>query len=71
MYNTSYVFDRVGKQIGKHRKVHLFDIDIRGRQTFKESDTLTAGDSETVLIQNLAKWALCSVLIFAFRNYPE
>ena len=48
VYNTCYVFDREGKQIGKHRKVHLFDIDVKGGQTFKESDTLTAGDSDTV-----------------------
>lgn len=26
VYNTAYVFDRQGNQIGKHRKVHLFDI---------------------------------------------
>ena len=48
VYNTSYIFDRQGKQIGKHRKVHLFDIDVTGGQTFKESDTLTAGDHDTV-----------------------
>ena len=34
VYNTSYIFDREGKQIGKHRKVHLFDIDVKGGQTF-------------------------------------
>lgn len=45
VYNTCYVFDRDGKQIGKHRKVHLFDIYAHGEQVFKESDTLTAGDS--------------------------
>ncbi len=45
IYNTSYIFDREGKLIGKHRKVHLFDIDIKEKITFKESDTLTAGDS--------------------------
>ena len=28
IYNTSYVFDRNGHQIGKHRKMHLFDIDV-------------------------------------------
>lgn len=32
-----------GKMVAKHRKVHLFDIDIPGRQTFKESDTLSPG----------------------------
>ena len=26
IYNTSYVFNRDGEQIAKHRKMHLFDI---------------------------------------------
>lgn len=30
-------------------KVHLFDIDIPGGITFKESDTLTPGDDGTVV----------------------
>ena len=55
VYNTSYIFDREGKQIGKHRKVHLFDIDVKGGQTFKESDTLTAGDSDTVFDTEFGK----------------
>lgn len=45
VYNTAYTFDRDGKQIGKHRKVHLFDIYAHGEVVFKESDTLTAGDT--------------------------
>ena len=45
VYNTCYVFDREGRQIGKHRKVHLFDIYAHGQQVFKESDTLTGGNS--------------------------
>lgn len=32
-----------GDLVVKHRKVHLFDIDIPGKQTFKESETLTGG----------------------------
>src|SRR6056297_768782 len=28
IYNTSYVFDRNGEKLAKHRKVHLFDIFI-------------------------------------------
>ncbi len=43
VYNTCFVFNPEGEQVGKHRKVHLFDIDIKGGQRFKESDTLTAG----------------------------
>lgn len=49
IYNTCYIFSPEGTQIGKHRKVHLFDIDVPGGQRFKESDTLTAGDSVTVV----------------------
>ncbi|MBQ0004360.1 MAG: carbon-nitrogen hydrolase family protein [Clostridiales bacterium] len=45
VYNTSYTFDREGNMIGKHRKVHLFDIYAHGQVVFKESDTLTAGDT--------------------------
>ena len=45
VYNTAYVFDRNGRQIAKHRKVHMFDIYAHGQVTFKESDTLTPGDS--------------------------
>ncbi len=48
IYNTSFIFDRDGNQIGRHRKVHLFDIDVEGGQHFHESDTFTPGDSYTV-----------------------
>lgn len=48
LYNTSYVFDPQGQCIAKHRKVHLFNIDIPGGQRFRESDVLTAGDKATV-----------------------
>ena len=68
VYNTSYVFDRNGYKIGKHRKVHLFDIDITGGQSFKESDTLTAGDNITVFDTQFGKIGLC--ICFDFR-FPE
>ena len=68
VYNTSYVFDREGKQIGKHRKAHLFDIDVKGGQTFKESDTLTAGDSDTVFDTEFGKMGV--MLCFDIR-FPE
>ena len=48
IYNTSYLFDKNGSIIAKHRKMHLFDIDVKDRITFKESDVLTAGDEFSV-----------------------
>ncbi|KAH8920566.1 carbon-nitrogen hydrolase [Atractiella rhizophila] len=47
IYNTATVWDPKGQMIAKHRKVHLFDIDIPGGITFKESETLSAGEEVT------------------------
>lgn len=48
LFNTSYLFDKSGNIIAKHRKMHLFDIDVKDRITFKESDVLTAGNDFTI-----------------------
>ncbi|KAF9424515.1 hypothetical protein HW555_000326 [Spodoptera exigua] len=45
LFNTCTVWDSTGNLVAQHRKVHLFDIDIPGRITFKESDVLSAGCS--------------------------
>lgn len=58
VYNTAYVFDREGRIIAKHRKMHLFDINVRGGQYFKESDTLTAGNEVTVFDTEFGKIGL-------------
>ncbi|GAV59885.1 CN_hydrolase domain-containing protein [Cephalotus follicularis] len=49
LYNTCCVFGTDGKLKAKHRKIHLFDIDIPGKITFIESKTLTAGETPTVV----------------------
>ncbi|CAA2989687.1 omega-amidase, chloroplastic-like [Olea europaea subsp. europaea] len=49
LYNTCCVFGTDGKLKTKHRKIHLFDIDIPGQMTFKESKTLTAGETPTIV----------------------
>lgn len=59
VYNTSYVFDPRGEQIARHRKVHLFDINVAGGQAFKESDTLTAGRDTTVFDTPFGRMGLC------------
>ncbi len=59
VYNTAFVFDREGRQIARHRKMHLFDIAVDGGQHFKESDTLTAGKDVTVFDTEFGKIGLC------------
>lgn len=58
VYNTAYVFDREGHEIARHRKMHLFDIDIKGGQYFKESDTFTPGKDVTVFDTEFGKIGL-------------
>lgn len=68
IYNTAYVFDREGRQIAKHRKMHLFDIHVEGGQHFQESATLTAGNASTVFDTEFGRFGLC--ICYDFR-FPE
>ena len=49
IYNTSYIFGPDGSLLGRHRKVHLFDVDVPGGIRFMESDTLSPGENITVV----------------------
>ena len=68
LYNTSFVYDRAGNLIARHRKAHLFDINIPNGQVFCESDTFTAGDEVTVFDTEFGKIGLC--ICFDMR-FPE
>lgn len=48
-YSTCMIVSSVGQIMAKHRKIYLFDIDIPGLNTFKESDVLTRGHNITVV----------------------
>ncbi|XP_050494880.1 omega-amidase NIT2-like [Bombus huntii] len=47
LYNTCTIWGPDGTLIAKRRKVHLFDIDIPNKITFRESDSLSPGNSLT------------------------
>ncbi|WP_255012793.1 nitrilase-related carbon-nitrogen hydrolase [Cyanobium sp. BA20m-p-22] len=49
LHNTATVIDPDGRLLAKHRKVHLFDVDVPGGIRFRESDSLTGGNRLTVL----------------------
>ncbi|XP_050669936.1 omega-amidase NIT2 isoform X2 [Leptidea sinapis] len=58
LYNTCTVWDSSGKLVTLYRKMHLFDIDIPNKITFKESEVLSAGDQLTVFEYNGVKVGL-------------
>lgn len=68
LYNTATAFDKDGNLIGKHRKVHLFDIDIPGKIRFMESDTLSAGNSVTTFD---TEWCKIGMGICYDMRFPE
>lgn len=68
LYNTCTAFDPEGNLVGKHRKVHLFDIDVPGRITFKESDSLSPGEAPTLID---TPWGKIGVGICYDIRFPE
>lgn len=68
LYNTSYVYDRTGHQIAKHRKAHLFDIDVDGGQRFKESDSFSPGSAITTFETEFGTMGLCVCFDFRFEE---
>lgn len=68
IYNTCFVFDSKGQIIGKHRKVHLFDIAIKGGVQFKESSVLGRGNDITVVETEFCK---IGIAICYDMRFPE
>ncbi|CAH1402303.1 unnamed protein product [Nezara viridula] len=49
LFNTCTIWNPQGSLVGKYSKIHLFDIDIPGGVTFKESDSLSPGKNISVI----------------------
>ena len=71
IYNTCYVFAPDGQMVAKHRKMHLFDIDVKGGQRFMESEILTAGDSVTTFDTPWGRVGVCVCFDFRFTELSE
>ncbi|SCU80593.1 LAMI_0B03070g1_1 [Lachancea mirantina] len=58
IFNTCLIFDSAGELIGRHRKMHLFDVDIPDGITFRESDTLSGGSSSTTISRSFGSFGV-------------
>ena len=68
-HNTSLTFNPQGKLLATHRKVHLFDIDIPGKITFRESEVLSPGNKVTLI--DLPEYGRIAVAICYDVRFPE
>ena len=68
VYNTSFVFDPQGACVARHRKMHLFDIDVEGGQRFRESDTLSPGTMSPCSIRRGEGWDCASASTCGSRS---
>lgn len=68
IYNTSFVYNPKGDEVARHRKVHLFDINVEGGQYFMESDTFTPGNEITSF---QTPWGKFGLMICYDIRFPE
>ena len=67
LYNTCFVFDEEGRQIARHRKVHLFDVDLPGMR-FMESHSFAPGGQITTFE---TRWGTMGAAICFDIRFPE
>ncbi|WP_346771702.1 carbon-nitrogen hydrolase family protein [Anoxynatronum buryatiense] len=68
IYNTAFIYNEVGERVGRHRKMHLFDVNIVGGVSFQESSIVAPGNDVTVVETSLGK---IGVAICYDMRFPE
>ncbi|MFZ5646661.1 MAG: carbon-nitrogen hydrolase family protein [Bacillota bacterium] len=68
VYNSSFIYGPDGALLGRHRKMHLFDVDLPGGVRVTESSTLGPGNSVTVIETGLCR---IGVAICYDIRFPE
>ena len=65
--NRSYLFDPSGKVVAKYDKMHMFDVDLAGGESYRESRTYRAG-SRAVLAP--LPWGVLGMTICYDLRFP-
>lgn len=58
VHNTSVLFSPAGKRLAVYRKMHLFDVRIRGRAVFEESSLVAPGNDPVIADTPLGRLGL-------------
>jgi predicted amidohydrolase len=70
-YNTCYCFDKEGEIKARHRKVHLFDVNIAFKMVYQESNTISAGNEFTVFETEFGKFGIGICYDIRFNEYSQ
>lgn len=71
VYNTCFIFDPDGNRVARHRKLHLFNIDLPGKVTVAESATLTAGEEFTLVDTGICRVGVGICYDLRFPEYAR
>ncbi len=66
--NRSYLFDCKGDIVAKYDKVHLFDVDLPGGESYRESSVVEPGDS---LALSETPWGVLGMSICYDVRFPH
>lgn len=66
--NRAYMLDPKGGIVARYDKIHLFDVDLKGGETYRESDTVRGGDRAVLAPTpwGLLGMSICYDLRFAY-----
>jgi deaminated glutathione amidase len=67
-HNTSVLFSPDGTILATYRKIHLFDIDLSEQVSYRESDTIQAGDRPLVVPTEVGRLGLSICYDLRFEN---
>jgi predicted amidohydrolase len=67
-YNTAVLLSPAGAPVARYRKIHLFDVDLPGELSLRESDSVASGDE--VVVADVDGWRLGLSICYDLR-FPE
>ena len=66
--NRSFLIDPKGRIAARYSKIHLFDVDLAGGESYRESSTVAGGDSAVL---SATPWGKIGLTICYDVRFPE
>ncbi|AFY70081.1 Nitrilase/cyanide hydratase and apolipoprotein N-acyltransferase [Thalassoporum mexicanum PCC 7367] len=70
VYNTAVLIGAEGQELARYQKMHLFDVDLPDGNTYRESETVLAGDQPPIVYRSTDLGGLGLSVCYDIR-FPE